>query len=157
MNDVYIDDSILDPNEYDQIVFDDGKILIHNSDSESEQDPIETVEDWISKNDVQLYNLYKDSQEFDLIQCSYSDFCEYLYYGEHSQYSDIDVWISEMNNYKYNLSGLQNPSVKEFAAHYYSEIICIYTYLENNSSFCIGPVEDFIDFLHLLNNSQKLK
>ena len=156
----YLDDSILDPNEYDQVVFDDGRVYIYNSESEEEEvDAYLSPEDWISENEAVLQELYTDFKEFPLGEkATYSDLCEYIYYGEIIVgKSDIDVWISEATNYAYKMPNLKHPSMKEFAAHYFHEIIDIYTFLDRNSDFCIGPCEDFIDFLYINSDTRILK
>jgi len=151
----YTDDSILDPNEYEYIYFDNGKICIVNSDDEPEGMAKVSIEDWIDKNNDVLQSLFDDFGNFPLCtKASFSDFCEYIHYGELTKYSDIQLWIDEMENYSFKMYNLSKPSLKEFAAHYYETIIDMYTFLERNSSFCIGPVEDFIDFVYLYSHNE---
>lgn len=156
----YTDDTILDPNEYDQVIFDDGKLYLYNSDDESvESQTFLTEEEWVEKYDYHLKVIFYEFKELPLSDgCEFTDFCEYIYYADVlSGKSDIDIWIDEMNNYKYKFKNLKNPTIKEFAAHYYEDIIETYRFLQRNSSFCIGLVEDFIDFIWTYADIRVLK
>ena len=145
----YVDESILDPNEYDHVIFDDGKIYTYNSDSESEEDVYVTVEDWISQNEDVLRETYSDLQMFDLGKyATYSDFCEYMHYGTLCGRSDIVDWSAHAEVYAMKLYGIRKGTLKEFAAHYYYEILDMYNFIERNSGLCVGPVEDFITYLY---------
>ena len=145
------DDTITDPNEYEYVFFNDGNTFFCNSDSDEEKKKKTIyVEEWIDNNLFQLSNVYNDYKNFDLGQkASFSDFCEYIFYSEHVQMSDIDNWIEEIDNYTNKIFGVHNATMREFAAHFYKELIAMYTFLERNSTFCIGPMEDFIDFIYL--------
>lgn len=156
----YTDHAILDPNEYDLVIFDDGKLYLYNSDDESvESQTLLTEEAWIEKYECNLKNIFNEFKELPLSDgCTFPDFCEYIYYADIlCGKSDINIWINEMNNYKYKFTNLKNPSIKEFSAHYYEEIVEMYTFLERNSSFCIGLVEDFIHFIWTYTNIKVLK
>lgn len=156
----YADDTILDPNEYDQVIFDDGKLYIYNSDDESDESQTFLTEtEWVEKYENILKTIFYEFKELPLSDgCNFTDFCEYIYNSEIlCGKSDINVWISEMNNYKYKFSNLKNPTIKEFAAHYYEEIIEMYTFLERNSPFCIGLVQNFIRFIWTYTNIKVLK
>ena len=48
----YLDDNLLDPNEYDHVFFENSSIYIYNSDDEKDEevDSFKTAEDWIDQN-----------------------------------------------------------------------------------------------------------
>lgn len=145
----YIDDSILDPNEYDHVVFDDGKIYTYNSDSESDEDVYVSVEDWIMQNDDVLRDTYNDLKMFELGNyATYSDFCEYMHYGSLCGRSNIDDWEAQAETFGTKLYGIPKSTMKEFAAHYYYDILIMYRFIERNTELCVGPVEDFITYLY---------
>ena len=146
----YIDDNILDPNEYEHVIFNDGKLYIYNSESDSDEDFYFSVEDWIEQNEDNLHNTFKDLQNFDLGKyATFSDFCEYMHYSTfYTTNTDIHSWTVEAKNYAYKLYGIPNSTIKEFAAHYYHEILDMYTFIERNTGLSVGMVEDFITYLY---------
>ena len=145
----FIDDNILDPNEYEHVFFDDGHIYVYGSDSDEEYIKEFSIEDWISKNTDELRAMYDDLKYFYFCEyASFSDFCEYVYYGEHTQVSDIDLWKQEAHNITCSFSGARKSSLRMFAAHNLLKILDMYSYYQNNYSFCMGPVEDFITMVY---------
>ena len=62
--------------------------------------------------------------------------------------TDFDVWTEEADKYAVKLYGIPNSRMKEFAAHYYFEILDMYKFIERNSGLCVGLVEDFVSYLY---------
>jgi hypothetical protein len=150
----YIDDNVLDPNEYEYVYFNDGKLIVYHSDDDDDVPlPADTSEDWITKHEDILRYLYEGLHEHELgNKATFSDFCEFMLYVSVYHKTDIADWIMHAETYAFNFKYMKNPTVKEFAAHYLHQIIDMYRFLHENSYLNIGPVKHFIDYLYIYSD-----
>jgi hypothetical protein len=152
----YIDDNVLDPNEYEYeyVYFNDGKLIIYNSDDDDEAPlPPDTAEDWIDKHEEILHYLYEGLCEYELgNKATFPDFCEFMLYVSVYHNTDIADWVTHADTYAFKFKHNRNPTLKEFAAHHLHEIIDMYRFLDENTSLNIGPVINFIEYLYIYSD-----
>jgi hypothetical protein len=151
----YLDDNLLNPNEYDHVFFENSRIYLYNSDDEKDEEVFsyKTAEDWIDENEEELTYIFDGLKNFPLCEhASYSDFCEFMLYVSNYNKSDISDWITHAAQFQFTFTNLKNPTLREFTAHHLYNILDMYMYIETNSNFNIGPVKHFIDYVYIYSD-----
>lgn len=144
-------------NEYDTILFEDGKVLVDGADDRrvtSEETTASFPEYWQAKNDTQLYAIFTDlksqsaySSLFDALE--YGDFCEYMDYVNNNDTVDTCAWTYESVRENAMRSPPKlHPSFKRWARHFLCELFDLYVYMWQCYAFDFGGFEIFMDFAY---------
>lgn len=154
MADKEYDDSILEHNEYEHILFDDGKIVVYSSDDEREKYPVHPLSTWEFKHEDLLKDIYVDFVDYAhanylLDFVTLYDFVDYMKtMNTTTPPKDKHVWNqSIVDEYAEKFLTRSNPPFYIWSIHYLDELFSLYSYLHRLSPLNIGGFETFMDFV----------
>lgn len=136
-------------NEYEEVVFDDGKIVVYTT-SEDEEEKGETIYEWEMKNLGELEYVYEmlrgyAIEEGLLEEMMFTDFVEYMYNAEDE--GDEYEWNEEVvREYAEKFGKRKRPEWSVWIVHYLKEIFEMYGYVKRNTCLKMGGFEGFARF-----------
>ena len=143
-----------EPNELEQIVFDNHRIFVERaySDSSSEKYADDVLQDqWIINNFNTLYIIYHDLQEFNLCKhMTLQDFCSYMNDVNDEYYINTNTYNwDEPNVLDYQCTMVKIKTFQDYVRHNLETLFDAFGYLERfYDEYNYGCFEDFMKFCY---------
>ena len=159
MTDKEVYDDIIYDNEYDDIIFEGGNVIIQDKEQDEFTDNY-LPDHWISEQYDIIYEMYCDirHQGYYTSLCDnlkFSQLCEFIeemHYNSY-YYRDTCNWCTNIvREYAYKSSKLR-PKFKQWSQHFLIELFDLFMYLNNLYTYDLGGFEVFMDFAYRYSSS----
>lgn len=150
-----IDDTVYAPsvsNEYEQVLFEDGHLIVDDSSGNVHSEDETLPDDWIDKNQNALYSLWQHMQDVGaytgiLDTARFADVCEYMDYVQKNDTTDTHSWNARtVHDVQLKCPKKMRPKMKVWMRHVICDLYDLYESLQRMFDLSMGGFETFAWF-----------